>query len=148
VAIELPYESKLAHNVGLVVLSSQHLERHLKVLAACGDSNLSGPVSERYRRLFRRPMGEVVSIFLDSVTATEGSVPAMEAYLRSLLDRRNKVVHHFYETYGCELEAGRRDEVLSNLGQLVKELRAVAKALEGANRALMERLLEDDDGQS
>lgn len=34
---QLPFASKLAHNIGLVVLESQELERHLKLITAASD---------------------------------------------------------------------------------------------------------------
>lgn len=87
---ELPFETKLAHNIGLIVLVSQDLERHLKLIVAFTDSSNERPVVDRHKQLERRSLGEIVKRFLGSVTVTEGSIEEVESCFRSLLDRRNK----------------------------------------------------------
>lgn len=144
-AADLPFEGKLAYNVGLIVLASQDLERYLKLMAAVSDSPLGGSITDRHQKLFRRPLGAVLGLFLRNLTVTEGSPEAVNAYFHSLLDRRNKVVHHFLETYGAELSAGKHAAILQSLGQLLKELRCVTKEFRGASQAVLQLLMEPED---
>ena len=137
---QLPLAGKLAHNIGLIVLESQELERHLKFVVAATDPSGDRSVIELHQKLERRSLGDVVKRFLGNVTVTEGSVADLEAYFLSLLDRRNKVVHHFFETYGLDLEAGRGSEVLASLAALHCELRQVAITFRGVNQMFLEAL--------
>ena len=139
---QLSIGHKLAHNIGLIVLASQELEKNLKlVVAASGDEASS--LTDRLRKLERRALGEVVARFLGNVTVTEGSLADLETYFSRLLDRRNKVVHHFFETYGADLEAGRHKEVLASLGALCGELRNIERTFRTVNEAWLEILQQD-----
>ncbi|WP_460971686.1 hypothetical protein, partial [Novilysobacter erysipheiresistens] len=100
-------------------------------------------VIQRHQGLRRRSLGEVVKRFLANVTVTEGSVAHLESYFQLLLDRRNNVVHHFFEVYGADLEAGKHTEVLASLAKLHGELRHVATSFRGVNRAFLESLQEE-----
>ena len=140
---QLPFATKLAHNIGLIVLVSQELERHLKVVVAAIEHSATKSVVQRHQKLERRPLGEVVKRFLENVTVTEGSLTDLESYFKLLLDRRNKVVHHFFETYGKEVEAGKHTDVLADLAALYKELRVVAASFRSVNEAFLESLDEE-----
>ena len=140
---QLSIGSKLAHNIGLVVLASQGLERHLKMIVAASGNEAEGSLVARHNKLERRALGEVVARFLGNVTVSEGSLADLENYFSRLLDRRNKVVHHFFETYGADLNAGRHKEVLASLGALCGELRELERAFKGVNEAYLEILQED-----
>jgi hypothetical protein len=140
---QLPLGSKLAHNIGLIVLASQDLERHLKVVLAASESTEMGSVIDHHKKLERRALGEVVARFLGNVTVTEGSASDLEGYFSRLLDRRNKVVHHFFETYGEDLTTGRHKDVLANLAALCAELREVARSFKSVNEAMLESLQQE-----
>lgn len=140
---QLSIGHKLAHNVGLIVLASQGLEKHLKLVVAASGDEASGSLTDRLRKLERRALGEVVARFLGNVTVTEGSLADLETYFSRLLDRRNKVVHHFFETYGPDLEAGRHKEVLASLGALYGELRNMERTFQTVNEAWLEILRQD-----
>jgi len=140
---QLPIGSKLAHNIGLIVLASQDLERHLKLIVAASGPPELGTLIDRHRKLERRALGEVVARFLGNVTVTEGSASDLEGYFSLLLDRRNKVVHHFFETYGGDLSAGRHKEVLASLAALCGELREVAKSFKSINEAMLDSLQQE-----
>ena len=139
----ISFASKLAHNIGLIVLESQELERHLKVIAAASDLSATTTIIERHKKLERRSLGEVVKRFIGNVTITEGAVDDLENYFRLLLDRRNRVVHHFFETYAEDLNAERHTEILVDLGALHRDLREVARAFRGINEAFLESLNEE-----
>lgn len=131
---------KVAYNIGLVVLRSQYLERNLKLVLAVMDQPGGESPIHRHERLQRRPLGGVVKGFLDNVTVKEGCADGLEAYFHSLVYRRNDVVHHFFEVYGEDLEAGNGTEVLKSLAMLCEELLHVATCFRGVNKAFMESL--------
>lgn len=135
----LSFPQKLAHNIGLIVLVSQELERNLKLLVAVTDHSAASVV-ERHKQLERRSLGEVVKRLLGNVTVTEGRVEELEGYFRSLLDRRNKIVHHFFETYADELAAGNHAGILRDLAALHGDLLAVATSFRTVNQAFLEGL--------
>jgi len=141
---QLSFAGKLAHNIGLIVLESQELERHMKLLAAWIDPSTHKPFLDRHKRLERRSLGEVVKQFLSNGTVTQGSIDDLEGFFRSLLDRRNKVVHHFFETYREELASANHSQILSNLGELFTELRDVTKSFRDVNQAIYEDLLQEE----
>lgn len=140
---QMPLGSKLAHNIGLIVLASQDLEANLKLVVAASESTEKGSLIDRHKKLERRALGEVVARFLGNVTVTEGSASDLEGYFSRLLDRRNKVVHHFNETYGEDIRAGRHKDVLANLAQLYGELREVAGSFKSVNQAMLETLQQE-----
>lgn len=142
-ADQLPFGIKLAHNIGLIVLASQDLERHLKLVVAASDDHGGGAFIARHQKLERRALGELVGRLMDSATVVEGSASDLHAYFSRLLDRRNKVVHHFSETYGDDLRAGRHGEVLASLAALCKELREVAASFERVNESWLEALQQE-----
>lgn len=138
---QLTLGGKLAHNIGLVVLASQDLERHLKMVVAASADD--GDIIARHKKLERRALGEVVSRFMKGVTVTQGNPEALERYFTQLLDRRNRVVHHFFDTYGEALQDGRYTEVLAELGALYEELRDIARAFRGVNEAWLASLQDE-----
>ena len=140
---QLSLGSKLAHNVGLIVLASQELERHLKVVVAMSDASAAHSVIDLHKNLERRGLGDVVGKFLSVATMAEGDTLGLKGYFLHLLDRRNKVVHHFMETYGEDLEAGRHQKVLVDLASLCHELRESAGAFKGINLSLLQHLLDE-----
>lgn len=71
---QLSIGHKLAHNIGLIVLASQGLEKNLKLVVAASGDEASGSLTDRLRKLERRALGEVVARFLGNVTVTEGSL--------------------------------------------------------------------------
>lgn len=85
---QLPLGSKLAHNIGLIVLASQDLEANLKFVVAASENTDTGSFIDRHKKLERRALGEVVARFLGNVTITEGSASDLEGYFSRLLDRR------------------------------------------------------------
>lgn len=139
----IPFAGKLAHNIGLIVLESQQVERHLKLIAAASDRSTKTTIIERHKKLERRSLGEVVKRFIGNVSITEGTIEDFENYFRVLLDRRNKVVHHFFETYAEDLKAERHTEILLSLASLHSDLRSVARAFRSINEAFLESLTDE-----
>lgn len=142
-ADQLSFGTKLAHNIGLVVLESQELERHLKFIVAVSSHSATKSLTDRHRSLRNRSLGEVVKRLMDNVTVTSGSIEDLETYFRSLLDRRNKVVHHFFEAYADDLKAERHTEILASLAALRDELRQVARAFRSINQDILHKWLEE-----
>ena len=144
----LQIRRKVTYNIGLVVLRSQDLERNLKlILAVMNQPGGESPV-HRHEQLKRRPLGEIVKGVLANMTVKEGSIDDLEAYFRSLLYRRNNVVHHFFEVYGADLEAGKEPDVLKSLAALCEELLHVATCFRGVNKAFLESLQEEEPHES
>lgn len=140
---QLPFPEKLAYNIGLIVLESQELERQLKFIAALSSQSTAKSVIERHESLGTRPLGEVVKQFIGNATITSGSIDELENFFRSLLDRRNKVVHHFFDTYAEDLKASRHSEILANLAKIRDDLRQVARSFRSVNLEIAERLLQE-----
>ena len=139
----LPFAKKVAHNIGLIVLESQEFERNLKLLVAATEVGGDSSILERHKLLERRSLGEVVKRFWRNVTVTEGNPEDVKAYFKHLLDRRNKVVHHFFETYAEDLNASRHAEILGNLAQLHTELRAASASFRSANQEFLDALQDE-----
>jgi len=145
-ADQLPFAAKLAHNIGLIVLESQELERHLKLVVAMSAHSVTESLLERHERLRRRSLGEVVQRLMKNATVTSGNLEDIEAYFHQLLDRRNKVVHHFFEAYADELKAERYSEILASLAALRDELRQVSRSFRSTNQYILDNLLGEPSG--
>ena len=142
-ADQLSFATKLAHNIGLIVLESQELERHLKFVVAISNHSATKSLIERHERLRNRSLGEVVKRLMGNLTVTSGRIEDLEAYFRSLLDRRNKVVHHFFEAYADDLKAERHTEILASLAALRDELQQVSRSFRSANKNILDIWLEE-----
>lgn len=145
---QLPFPEKLAYNIGLIVLESQELERQLKFIVAVSSESTAKSANERHENLRSRPLGEVVKQLIGNTTCTSGSIDELEAFFRSLLDRRNKVVHHFSETYGDDLKAGRHSEILASLAQICIDLRQVARSFRSVNLDLAGHFMQEQEIQA
>jgi hypothetical protein len=88
--------------VGAIVLISQDAERYLKItLPFLGPSATPHKdISKQIEALKKRTLGELTGKFVDSATSESLDFARHMAYLVST---RNKVVHHFNETYGAQL---------------------------------------------
>jgi len=135
---------KVAHNIGLIVLASQELERQIKPSSALSTLE-SGDFNSRIERLERRSLGVIVKGFLRGATVEEGDPVALTAYLNKLVERRNQVVHDFFRTYARELEAGRRKEILASLASLCRELRQLGASFGDASKAIFDLLQVESD---
>jgi hypothetical protein len=109
--------------IGAIVLVSQDAERYLKfVLPFKGrieDPSLRASL-DSYPKLKKRTLGELTGKFLDS---TESESMDLSQHLAGLIDARNKVVHHFNETYGQRIVAGDLQFVYGSLEALLSNLK-------------------------
>lgn len=142
-AEQLSIGSKLAHNVGLIVLASQELEKNLKIVAVASGQSSKDPIMKLIQKLERRSLGNVVEQFLKNVTPDQGGMQEFKIYFSRILDKRNKVVHHFFETYGEDLNAGRHKEVLAGLAEIYLELQDLAHSFRDINEAWIKGLLQE-----
>ncbi|WP_036165465.1 hypothetical protein [Noviluteimonas dokdonensis] len=123
--------------VGAIVLSAQSSEHYLKAILPfthTKDPSLAGALA-RAEKLKRRTLGDLVGKLVDASTSKSDH---FEADLANLVDDRNRVVHHFAETYGKQLKDGDVEGVITAL----RTIRANAKALEQAVEGLALRLME------
>jgi hypothetical protein len=139
-SLQLGFGAKIAHNIGLVVLASQELETHLKLVVALSSGVPDGDVISLHGKLQRRSLGEVVKRLLANAEVVQGSPEDLQRYFEQLLDRRNRIVHHFFQTYRTELAAGNESAVLGDLAALHGELREVTRAFESINRTYVDAL--------
>lgn len=117
--------------VGAIVLASQEAERHLKFLLPFTDSAdpRLGSALARARKLEKRTLGELTGRLVEASTSDSLD---FAGWLARLVEGRNRVVHHFSETYGSQLAAGAVDEVEASLGRLLADInryRALAEQM-------------------
>jgi hypothetical protein len=134
-----PDNDKIFRLVGAIILTSQHAERCLK--AALPFTNAEDPsigaALKRYDKLKRRPLGELAGKLVEATTSD--SLDFAE-HLAQLVDGRNRVAHHFNETYGAKLAAGQHKEVIESLEVLLLDLQAFRSSLEQMVLVLFESL--------
>jgi hypothetical protein len=114
---------KILRLIGAIVLVSQEAERCLKVsipFFASGDPSL-GSALRRAEKLKRRSLGELTGHF---VAASTSDTPDFGDQFEEIVLSRNQVVHHFEETYGSLIAAGRHAEVIIALEQVLGDLKA------------------------
>lgn len=114
---------KILRLIGAIVLVSQEAERCLKVAIpffASDDPSLSAAL-RRAERLKRRPLGDLTGHL---VAASTSDTPDFGEQLSQIVSARNQVVHHFDETYGGLIGAGRHAEVIVALEQVLGDLKA------------------------
>jgi hypothetical protein len=131
----------LPHLVGQIILETQEAERLFKVILPFigrqDDPSLGGAL-QRARRLTRTSFGELAKKF----AAAGESNDDFATHLQTLVDERNRVVHHFAETYGPLIAAGRNAEVSTRLRTLLANVRALHQSLAGVALVLLETMLE------
>lgn len=138
---QLPFGNKLAHNIGLIVLASQNLEKHLKFVVAITDPSADKSIIDQHKSIEKHSLGLIVKNFMINVEGSQSDINNFKMYFEKLIDRRNKVVHHFYETYADDLKAENHSQILRSLAELCTELREVAKTFQDMNQFYLDNLL-------
>jgi hypothetical protein len=112
--------------IGALVLTSQEVERLLKAVLPYANSKDTsvGAALQRHSELKRKPLGELVGLLLKYSSVAHDFRRDME----DLVDRRNRLVHHFEETYGPLLAEGRHEDVVSALERQLADLRGFRSA--------------------
>jgi hypothetical protein len=135
-----PDMEKTLRLVGAIVLVSQDAERHLKIIlpfiGTPENPSLSAAIQQR-EKLKNRPLGPLAKKFVDS-TSTDSLDFA--THMNYLVDTRNLVVHHFFETYGTRLSAGNHQEVFDSLDTLLGDLKNLLSMLEQVALVVFEGL--------
>lgn len=106
--------SEVLELIGAIVLSTQDVERYMKLLLPflnSKDPSLSVALA-RHDKLRKRKFGELIRNFVDSTTSDSRNYAQ---HLDSLVDQRNRIVHHFNETYGQKLRSGEAKDVIAAL---------------------------------
>ncbi len=125
--------------VGAIVLTSQDVEHCLKValpFVASKDASL-GAALRRHEKLKRRPLGDLVGSLTQ---ASSLEPPDLKQYLAQLVDDRNRLVHHFNETYGQSLATGNYKDVIASLEAQLVGLRSFRTGTEQLALFVMEAL--------
>jgi len=122
-------KNEILELIGAIVLSAQEAEQYLKAILpfmTSQDPSLSGALA-RHDKLKMRTLGEVVGKFLDSSTS---HTPDLASRLHELVTTRNKIVHHFGETYGAQLRSGQLQLVADSLRAQLVGIDAFKQTLE------------------
>ena len=131
--------------VGKIVFCCQQVERHFKFIlpfANADDPNLSSIIA-RHQKLTKKPMGELAGQF---ILAASGDTTDLEAFVKSIVDKRNTVVHHFFDVHGENISKGQFDTVLADLSALHEEALSLLKMLQGVSLAIFELMRESKIG--
>ena len=132
-------KGELLELVGAIVLSTQDAEMYLKFILPFTDSNdpsISSALA-RHAKLKKRTFGDLVGKFVGSSTSES---LALAQHLANLVDQRNRIVHHFGETYGSQLRSGDSQQVIVSLQTLQANVDGFRVALEQAALNLLETL--------
>lgn len=103
------------------MLSTQDAERYMKMCLpffASKDPSISTALS-RHDKLKKRTFGELIGVFVDSSTSDSDD---FADHLAALVEQRNKIVHHFNETYAQKLRSGGSQDVVKALGVQLKNV--------------------------
>ncbi len=138
---QLPFGNKLAHNIGLIVLASQDLEKHLKFVVAITGSSEEKSIIEQHKILEKHSLGLVVKNLMANVEGSHTDINNFKNYFEKLVERRNKVVHHFSEAYADQLSSEDHAQILKDLAELYNEIREATKAFQDMNQFYLNNLL-------
>ena len=130
---------QLLELIGAIVVSTQDAERYLKVILPftnAQDPSLSGAISRR-EKLKKRTLGDLVGTLVDSSTQNS---ERLKQHLTYLVEQRNRVIHHFGETYGQQLRSGNSHQVLESLKVLLANVDAFRAAMEEMALRLFEAM--------
>ncbi len=96
-----------------------------------------GTAFDKLKKLEKRTLGELAGKFVDS--STSDTLDFAE-HMASLVATRNRVVHHFNETYGVQLSSGAHQEVVASLEALLSDLKGFRTMLEQLALTVLEAL--------
>jgi hypothetical protein len=137
----LSKKQKVIYAVGAVVLCCHEIEKQLKFLTSFTrkDANNSNwnSIFARHQRLSNVSLGVVAGQFLESAS---GDAEKLKAYVKEVIDQRNTLVHHFSETYGEPLSAGRHEDVLVAIQRQHRRALDLLRALQETSISLAEAL--------
>jgi len=105
---------RIIYAVGISVLTSQEIERHLKFLIpfVSSDNPALDSIVAVHAKLAKKSLGEVAGQFAD---AGSGDVEAFKSYVKQIVGERNEIVHHFQDRFGGLLAEAKYQEVLGAL---------------------------------
>ena len=134
-----PENDQILALIGAIVLVSQDAERYLKLaLPFVGaDDPALGAALKRAEKLKRRTLGELTGKLVE---ASASDSLDFAGHMAHLIDARNRVVHHFNETYGAQIAAGAHQEVVASLQELLTNLRSYRNVSEQLALAVLEGL--------
>jgi len=121
-------QSEVLELIGAIVLSTQDVEGYMKVLLPflnSNDPNLRAALS-RHEKLKKRTFGELVGNFVESTSSDSRNYAH---HLATLVDQRNRIVHHFNETYGQKLRSGAAQDVVAALRTQLTNVNALRDGL-------------------
>ena len=95
---------------------------------------------KRLKKVRTHTLGQVVRKFISNVDIIDGNIEDLDEYFRDLLSRRNDVVHHFFQVYRNDLEAGNHKRVLLSLATLYEDLKAATDAFKSVTEEYLDSL--------
>ena len=136
-------QKEVMANVGRNIVMFQVMEAVLKTLtpfmAAPGMIELNG-IIERQEKSSKQMLGLVVKDFLKKFRLDQSE---LRAQFEELLEGRNRLVHHFSQQYGSELQTSAGCEnIIRELKKQYQVVHAFASMLEGLRAALLDGLCE------
>lgn len=134
---KLSPDQRIIYAVGAIALCCHEIEQHFKHIvpfANSGDPSLSAALKRR-EKLSKKPLGEVAEMFMK---ASSESSESFRLLVKDVIDKRNSVIHHFYETHGSRLNEGLHEEVISDLKSQHSEAVTLLKMLRELSLALVE----------
>src|SRR5688572_15557970 len=129
----------LVELVGAIVLATQDVEHWLKAILPFIDDGTDPSLRsalQRHERLKLQSFGNLKNKFLDE----SDSNAAFVAHLDSLVSRRNAIAHHYVETYGQAIAAGRHYDVARELRVLLRDIDEFGRLLQLSALAIFEAM--------
>ena len=138
--MSLQHPVSLAHLIGQIVLETQEAERLFKLILPFTDEAdpSFAAALQRAKKLTRTSFGELGKKFAAAGVSNDG----FAAHLQELADERNRVVHHFAETYGALIATGQTAAVSTRLRTLLANIRVLHRMLAGIALVMLEVMLE------
>lgn len=128
---------------GKLIFCCQQIERHFKFIlpfAATDDPKLSSIIA-RYQKMSKKTMGELAGQF---VLATSGDTATLESLVKIVVDKRNILVHHFFDEHGANISSGKTEAVLSDLTAQHEEALSLLKMLQGVSVSILELMRDSE----
>lgn len=118
-------KQRIVQAIGYIVLSSQELERSLRLLGAFAGGGDWIEKLERHQHLTKQTLGKNVK---NLISHASGDVDAFSAYVYQVVHNRNAIVHHYFDTFADELAAGDHDAIADALENKLDEMQKVSDA--------------------
>ena len=118
-------KQRIVQAIGFIVLSSQELERSLRLLGAFAGGGDWIEKHERLQNLTKQTLGKNVKHLLSHAS---GDVNAFSAFVYQVVHKRNAIVHHYFDTFADELAKEDHRAIADALESQLEEMQTVSDA--------------------